>query len=227
MDLGRLAELYFNLDIAQKYLPALLRGLWITVSLSVGVVIAGISMGLALALLRLIIPRWGVEALRLWVDCFRAVPPLAVILLLYFGLPSVGVSLSAFWVIWVTLTLILAAFAEEIFWGGLTAIPKGQWEGARSTGLSFGETLRFVILPQAIKICVPSLTNRTIGITKNTALGTAIGMPELLNEAQVAQSFSGNATPLVLAAIGYLIIFMPVVALAGRLEKRMTWGAKS
>lgn len=227
MDLGRLAELYFNLDIAQKYLPALLRGLWITVSLSVGVVIAGIAMGLALALLRLIIPRWGVELLRLWVDCFRAVPPLAVILLLYFGLPSVGVSLSAFWVIWVTLTLILAAFAEEIFWGGLTAIPKGQWEGARSTGLGFGETLRFVILPQAIKICVPSLTNRTIGITKNTALGTAIGMPELLNEAQVAQSFSGNATPLVLAAIGYLIIFMPVVALAGRLEKRMTWGAKS
>lgn len=227
MDLGRLTELYFNLDIAQKYLPALLRGLWITVSLSVGVVIAGIAMGLALALLRLIIPRWGVELLRLWVDCFRAVPPLAVILLLYFGLPSVGVSLSAFWVIWVTLTLILAAFAEEIFWGGLTAIPKGQWEGARSTGLGFGETLRFVILPQAIKICVPSLTNRTIGITKNTALGTAIGMPELLNEAQVAQSFSGNATPLVLAAIGYLIIFMPVVALAGRLEKRMTWGAKS
>lgn len=148
-------------------------------------------------------------------------------LLLFFGLPSVGVSISAFWVIWITLTLILSAFAEEIFWAGLEAIPAGQWEAARSTGMTQPQALRDVVLPQAFKICVPQLTNRTIGITKNTALGTAIGMPELLNEAQTALSFSGNATPLLMAAVGYLIIFLPLMAIAGYLERSMTWGKKA
>jgi len=226
MDLTGLIDLFFNPVVAARYLPDLLRGLWVTVSLSVVVVISGLACGLALALLRLVSNRYGVSLIRLWVDCFRAMPPLAVVLLLYFGLPGLGIRLSAYWVLWLTLTAILAAFSEEIFWAGITSIGKGQWEASRSTGLTNGQTLRYVILPQALKMCVPPLTNRAIAITKNTALGTAIGMPELLNEAQTAQSFSGNATPLILASLGYLIIFMPVMALAGRLEKRMTWGAR-
>ena len=226
MDIARLIDVFLNAAVAERYLPDLLRGAWMTVSLSLIVVVAGLLLGLALALIRRVSPRVVVEILRLWVDCLRAVPPLALILPLYFGLPSLGITLSAFWVLWLTLTCILAAFAEEIFWAGITAIGKGQWEAARSTGLSNGQTLAYVILPQAFKICVPPLTNRAIAITKNTALGTAIGMPELLNEAQTAQSFSGNATPLIMAAVGYLIIFMPVMALAARLEKRMAWGGR-
>lgn len=227
MDLSRLIDVFFNASVAVEYLPALLRGAWVTVSLAIVVVICGLSLGLALALARLVAPRWLVEILRLWVDCMRAIPPLALLLLMYFGLPSLGVTLSAGWVLGLVLTAILAAFAEEIFWAGIVAIPNGQWEGARSTGLTQGQTLRHVILPQAMKICLPPLTNRTIGITKNTALGTAIGMPELLNEAQTAQAFSGNATPLILAAMGYLIIFIPLTALAGRIESRMAWGRKA
>lgn len=226
MDIARLIDVFLNATVAERYLPDLLRGAWMTVSLSLIVVVAGLLLGLALALIRRVSPRVVVEILRLWVDCLRAVPPLALILPLYFGLPSLGITLSAFWVLWLTLTCILAAFAEEIFWAGITAIGKGQWEAARSTGLSNGQTLAYVILPQAFKICVPPLTNRAIAITKNTALGTAIGMPELLNEAQTAQSFSGNATPLIMAAVGYLIIFMPVMALVARLEKRMAWGGR-
>jgi polar amino acid transport system permease protein len=226
MDLGRLAEVFLNPVVAERYLPDLIRGAWVTVSLSLIVVVAGLIFGLALALIRRVSPRILVELLRLWVDCLRAVPPLALLLPLYFGLPSIGITLSAFWVLWLTLTCVLAAFAEEIFWAGISAIGTGQWEAARSTGLTNGQTLAYVILPQAFKICVPPLTNRAIAITKNTALGTAIGMPELLNEAQTAQSFSGNATPLILAAVGYLIIFMPVMALAARLEKRMAWGGR-
>jgi len=226
MDLHGLIALFFNVDVAVQYLPDLLAGLWVTLSLSVVIVVSGLSLGLALAVVRLMSHRYVVMLLRLWVDCFRAAPPLAVVLLMYFGLPSLGITLSAYWVLWLTLTVILAAFCEEIFWAGIASIGKGQWEAARSTGLTNAGTFRYVILPQAMKMCVPPLTNRAISITKNTALGTAIGMPELLNEAQTALSFSGNATPLILAAIGYLIIFMPVMALAGRLEKRMVWGAR-
>ena len=139
-----------------------------------------------------------------FVDVFRALPPLVPVLLIYFGLPNVGISLPCFAVLWLVLSLVLAAFAEEIFWAGILSMPKGQWEAARSTGLTLSADARLVVLPQAIRLGVPPLTNRTIAITKNTALGTVIGVGEILNQATTAQSFSGNATPLMMGAIAYL-----------------------
>src|SRR5205823_6323071 len=118
---------------------------------------------------------------------------------------------------------LLAAFAEEIFWAGILSIPKGQWEAARSTGLGFLGTLAYVVLRQAIRLTVPPLTNRTIAITKNTALGTVIGVGEILNQATTAQSFSGNATPLMMGAIAYVILFIPVVVFGRLLETRFAW----
>jgi polar amino acid transport system permease protein len=226
MDLARLADVYFNAAVAAKYLPDLLRGAWVTVQLSLVIIVTGAALGLGLALLRLAAAAWLGWLIRLWVDCLRALPPLALILLLYFGLPNIGLALPTFSVLWLTLSCVLAAFAEEIFWAGLVATGRGQWEAARSTGLAQGQTLRYVILPQAMRLCIPPLTNRAIAITKNTALGTTIGMPELLNEAMTAQSFSGNATPLILACAGYLLIFLPLIWLAGRLERGMRWGAR-
>lgn len=219
-------SLFFNINVALEYLPELLWGAWITIALSFSIILTGLFLGLILALWRRSAHRYTVVWIRFVIDCFRAVPPLAVVLLLYFGLPSFGIMLSAFWVMWLTLSLILASFAEEIFWAGLCSVSKGQWEAGRSSGLTNLQTIRYIVLPQAFKICIPPLTNRSIAITKNTALGTAIGMPELLNEAQIAQSFSGSPTPLVLAALGYLIIFIPMISLAGKLERKMSWGGK-
>jgi polar amino acid transport system permease protein len=159
----------------------------------------------------------------LFVDIFRALPPLVLILIMYFGLPGVGLNLSAYVVLWLALSLVLAAFAEEVFWAGILSVRKGQWDAARSTGLGFGQTLLSVILPQAVRLAVPPLTNRTIAITKNTALGSVIGVGEVINQAQTAVSLAGNATPLMMAAIGYLIIFAPVVALGSVVEKRFAW----
>ena len=153
----------------------------------------------------------------------RALPPLVFILLLYFGLPGVGINLTGFEVTWLTLSLVLAAFSEEIFRAGILAVPKGQWEASRSTGLGFGQTLVYVIMPQAFRLTVPPLTNRTIGITKNTALGTVVGVGEILNQATTGQSFSGNASPLVLGAIAYLILFVPVVIFGRWVETRFAW----
>ena len=100
---------------------------------------------------------------------------------------------------------------------------RGQWDAARSTGLTFLDTLAFVVLPQTFRMVLPPLVNRTIAITKNTALGTVIGVPELLNQATTAVSFLSNATPLTLAAIGYLVIFVPVVLLGSWLEQRFAF----
>ena len=125
--------------------------------------------------------------------------------------------------LWLGLTLVLAAFAEEIFWAGILSVRKGQWEAARSTGLGFSETLAYIIIPQAVRMTVAPLTNRTIAITKNTALGTVIGVSEILNQATTAQSFSGSATPLMMGAIAYIVLFIPIVALGRWIETRFAW----
>ena len=102
-------------------------------------------------------------------------------------------------------------------------ISQGQWDAARATGMSYTQSLLAVVLPQAVRLCVPPLANRVIVITKNTALGTVIGVPEILNQATTATSFSGNATPLMMGAIAYVVLFVPVVILGRWLETRFAW----
>jgi polar amino acid transport system permease protein len=154
------------------------------------------------------------------VDILRALPPLVVVLIIYFGLPSVGVVIPSAVVLWLSLSAILAAFSEEVFWAGITSTPTGQWMAARSTGLSFFQTLCYVILPQAVRVAIPPLTNRTIAITKNTALGSAIGVNEILGQATSAEAFSANATPLLIASVLYVLIFIPLVIASHALERR-------
>jgi polar amino acid transport system permease protein len=216
-------EAFFTPKVIAATWPLILKGMLVTIEIAVAVVVTGLALGLGLAVLRSLQIRALNVALIVYVDILRALPPLVLILVVYFGLPNVGISLSAFAVLWLVLALVLAAFAEEIFWSGITAVRKGQWEAARSTGLTQLQTLIHVILPQAIRICIPPLTNRTIAITKNTALGTVIGVPEIINQATTQVSFLGNATPLMLGAIAYLILFMPVVALGAHIERRFAW----
>ena len=195
----------------------------VTIEIALAVVITGIALGLVLAVVR----AWRVLPVNalivVFVDVFRALPPLVLVLLVYFGLPNVGINLPSFAVLWLVLALVLAAFAEEIFWAGILSVRKGQWEAARSTGLGFAQTLAYVVLPQAIRLTVPPLTNRTIAITKNTALGSVIGVPEILNVATTAESFVGNATPLTMGALAYVALFVPVVIFGRWLETRYAW----
>jgi len=219
----RFVETFFKPAIIAQYWPDILKGVGVTLEIALAVVVAGLLLGLALASLRAyrIAP---VNALIVvFVDLLRALPPLAAILIIYFGLPSVGINLPSFVTLWLVLSFVLAAFAEEIIWAGIISTPRGQWEAARSTGLTFSTTLAHVVLPQAIRLGVPPLTNRTIAITKNTALGTVIGVGEILNEATTAQSFTGNATPLMMGAIAYIALFVPVVVLGRWIETRFAW----
>jgi polar amino acid transport system permease protein len=195
----------------------------VTIEIAVLVVITGLVLGLALAVLRTLRNRLLDFLIVIFIDLFRAIPPLVAVLLIYFGLPNVGIKIPSFAVLWLVLSLVLAAFAEEIFWAGIVSVRRGQWEAARSTGLGAGQTLAFVVLPQAIRLAVPPLTNRTIAIIKNTALGTVIGVPEIINNATTAVSFLGNATPLMMGAIAYLILFAPIVALGSWIERRFAW----
>jgi polar amino acid transport system permease protein len=220
---SRFLDTFFKWDVIERYFAAIMKGVVVTIEIAAAVVVTGILLGLALALVRAFRVLAINALIVVFVDMFRALPPLVLVLLVYFGLPNVGINLPSFAVLWLVLSLVLAAFAEEIFWAGIVSIPKGQWEASRSTGLSFLDTLAYIVLPQAIRLTVPPLTNRTIAITKNTALGTVIGVGEILNQATTAQSFSGNATPLMMGAIAYVILFIPVVVLGRLLETRFAW----
>jgi len=219
----RFLDTFFNAKVMAKYLPDILSGVVLTIELALAVVVAGLLAGLILALIRSL----GIRPIN-WliifvVDVFRSLPPLVVIVLVYFGLPSAGFSPSAFISTWMSLALVLMAFAEEIFWAGITSTPRGQWEAARSTGLSFAQTLLYVVLPQAMRLTIAPLTNRTIAITKGTALGTVVALHEILGMASSAVSNSYNPSPLMLGAAAYLVLFLPVVVAARWIETRFAW----
>src|SRR4051795_7565274 len=220
---SRFLDAFFKPELMARYAPAIAQGALTTVEIALAVVLTGLALGLALAVVR----SFRLAPLNFlivgFVDILRALPPLVLVLLVFFGLPNIGINLPSFAVLWVVLSLVLAAFAEEIFWAGILSIPKGQWEAARSTGFGFLGTLVNIVLPQAIRLTVPPITNRTVAITKNTALGMVIGVPEILNQATSAQSFSGNATPLMMGALAYIVLFIPVVAFGRFLETRFAW----
>jgi len=220
---NRFLETFFNAKVMIKYLPDILHGMVITIELALLVVATGLTAGLALALVRSLAIRPLNWLIIFVVDLFRSLPPLVIIVLMYFGLPAVDISPTGFVSTWLSLAFVLMAFSEEIFWAGITSIPRGQWEAARSTGLSFGQTLRDVILPQAFRLTIPPLTNRTIAITKGTSLGTVVAVSEILGAASSAVSNSYSPSPLMMGAAAYLVLFLPVV-IAGRwIETKFAW----
>ena len=219
----RFADTFLNYEVMARYAPKILEGTWVTIQLAAAIVIAGIVAGLALAMVRTFRLKAVNFFIVLAVDVLRALPPLVIIILFYFALPTVGIRMSAWLATWLALSLVLMAFSEEIFWAGILAVPKGQWEAARSTGLTFLQTLRAVVLPQAVRLTIPPLTNRAIVITKNTALGAVVAVGEILYQAQSAYSFSYNPSPLILGAAAYLILFIPVVYFGRWIETRFAW----
>jgi len=221
--MAKFADTFLNWEVMAQYAPKIVEGFFVTIQLAVAVVVTGIACGLLLAVAR----TFRLKALNffivLGVDVLRALPPLVLIMILYFALPTVGVRFSGFVATWLALSAILAAFSEEIFWAGILAVPRGQWEAARSTGLGFMQAMSHVVLPQAVRLTIPPLTNRTIAITKGTALGATVAVGEILYQAQTGYSFSYNPSPLTLGAIAYLILFIPVVWFGRWVETRFAW----
>jgi polar amino acid transport system permease protein len=222
-----LVDGFFNARVAREALPSVIAGFGVTLELGLLVAITGGAGGLFLAVVRS--AQWKPVNLliALFADFFRTIPPLVLIVLLYFGAPGMGVSMSGFLCAWIALALILVAFTEEIFWAGIVATPKGQWEASRSTGLTSLQTLAWVVLPQAARMTIAPLTNRAIVTMKGTAYASVVAVPEILGAAQSSVSTSFNATPLLLGAVAYLVLFIPLIALGRRVERRFEWKARS
>lgn len=222
MDL--IVETFFNLDVLKEMYPFLLDGLWMTLRLCVAIVPLGIVAGLFVAVLFSFRFRPLSWLMIVYVDFFRSFPPLVLLIFIYYGLPFVGVDIPDFAAVVLALTLNTSSYYGEIFRAGIESIPRGQWEAARSTGLGFLRTLRYVVVPQAARNVAPDLTSNTLEVIKVTSLASVVALPELLRLARVAQGITYNPTPLIAAAAIYFVMLWPLVRLLSRMERRMIAG---
>ncbi|MBB3952479.1 amino acid ABC transporter permease [Aureimonas jatrophae] len=210
---------FFNVDVLWNAFPLLLSGLGRTVLLGFLSIALGLVGGLGLALARL----YGAKPVRwlaiAYIDVFRALPVLVWLVVVYYALPFVGIRFSPFFAATFALATVSSAYAAEIFRAGIEAIPRGQFEAADALGLHAWAKMRRVILPQAIRIVIPPLTNNSINVLKDTALASVVALPDLLKQATQAQALAANPSPLIGAAILYLLILLPLVRLVSRFEQ--------
>ena len=211
---------FLNPEIISKVWLYLLKGLGTTALLSLMVVPLGLASGLAVAALWSLRKRWLNGLLIVYVDFFRAFPPLVLLLFIYFGFPFVGIEVPAIVAVAIGFLLNTSSYYGEIFRAGIESVPRGQWEAARSTGLSWAQTMTSVVVPQATRNVLPDLLSNTLEVVKLTTLASVVAIPELLNAARNAQALTYNATPIVLAALMYLVLLWPVVRLISRLEHK-------
>ena len=206
-------EVFFNWRVFQEALPGLLVGLRLTVALGLSSILFSSLLGMAIALMRLYIPWPWRSVFVAFIDVMRAMPLLVMLILVYYALPFVGVTLSPFAAALWAISLVGSAYAAEIFRAGIQAIPIGQFEAAQSLGLTSWQVMGEIVLPQAVKIVIPPLTNNAIALIKDTALASVVAMPELLKQATQEQALAANPTPLVGAALLYLLLLLPLVRL--------------
>jgi len=214
-----IGQQFLNIEIMLKVWPLLMRGFATTLYLCALTIPLGLIGGLGIALILLSrsrLTRWFVIAL---VDLFRAAPPLVLLILIYSGLPFAGIRLSPTAAVCLAFFCNTSSYYGEIYRAGIESIGRGQWEAARSTGLNGFETLTFVVLPQAVRNVLPDLVSNTVEVVKLTSIASVVSFPELLYSADMARSVTFNSSPVVLAAIVYLLLLWPLVRLISRLER--------
>lgn len=170
----------FDFGAIVRGLPYLLKGAGLTIVITAAAMVLGLVLGMAAALASQPPGRLARGLIRAYVEAFRNTPLLIQIFIVYFGLPGLGIRLSPFLSGLCALTLYVAAYNTEIFRAGLEAVPHGQREAARSTGLNPWQEARYVVIPQAIRIAFPALGNNLVSLLKNTSLVSTIGMVELM-----------------------------------------------
>ena len=207
----------------QQNLKFLIDGLYYTMALSVTAICVSIIVGLLIALPGLSSKRVPRSINRVYVEMVRAVPILVLILWVYYGLPQVaGISISVFWAGVLALAISDSAFQAEIFRAGIQSINRGQYEAATSISLNYRDTMRFVILPQAIKRILPALGNQLVYMLKMSSLVSVIGMQELTRRANelVVTEYRPLEIYTVLV-IEYLVVILIVSAGVRWLERRL------
>lgn len=216
-------ENLFDFELAWKSLPYLLEGIPVTLSVSIIGMFLGLLLGFILSLARSskrILLRWPA---RIYISFMRGTPIIVFLFILYFGLPVIGLNLSAILAASLAFGLNSAAYIAEINRSSLSSIDQGQWESAKALNLSYWQTMHKIILPQATRIALPPLTNVFMSIVQSTSLAAVITVPELFQKAQiVAGRTFDSMTMYILVALIYWPICIVIGFMQNRLESRFS-----
>jgi polar amino acid transport system substrate-binding protein len=205
-----------------KYLPLLLRGAVTTVELSVLAMALAVLAGLVVVLLRL----YGIAPLRwlarAYVEVIRGTPLLIQLFLIYYGLPEIGIRLNAFLAAILGLGLNYAASEAENYRAGIESIPHGQMEAAHALGMNRWQTLQHIVLPQALRVVIPPVTNDFIAMFKDSSIVSVITMVELTKVYGMLAMSTYDYIGLGLMTAGiYFALSYPASIFAGRLERKL------
>ncbi len=217
----------FSWSVVIQGLPLLLKGAVLTIVISAAAMVLAILGGMVFAVLSQIRNPVVRFLVRTYVEIFRNTPLLIQLFIFYFGLPQLGVSLSPLTCGIVALTLYTAAYNVEIFRAGLEAVPRGQQEAARATGLSPFQEAVYVVIPQALRISFPALGNNLVSLVKNSSLVSTIGLADLMFQAnQIAftdfRSFEAYGTAVVLYVLIVLVLTRVINFVDARLSLRQS-----
>ena len=224
---------FFDIQYGKEVFPTVVKGLWINLQLTFfgGLAIGIIAMGLAL--LRTtkspaLTPfRFLATA---YVDIFRGAPLILIILLVGFGVPALrlqGISSNVIVLGTIAVVLTYSAYVAEVIRSGILSIHPSQRAAARSLGLTSGQTMRFVVLPQALRRVVPPLLNDFVSLLKDTGLVSILGVTDAVRAAQINASRTFNYTPYVVAAILFLLITIPMTRYTDRAIRQRTQAQNS
>ncbi len=207
---------FLDWDIYKESFPEILHAFWLNVKLFCVAEALILPAALFLAVLRALPGPvfFPIRALAIaYADLFRGIPTILVISILGFGMPALGLSWlpqsEFFWAV-VALVLVYTAYVSEVYRSGIESVHASQNAAARSLGLTHGQSLRFVVLPQAVRRVIPPLLNDFIGLQKDTALVGTLGVVEAFKQAQIDQSATFNGTPYLVAATLFVAITIPL-----------------
>jgi polar amino acid transport system permease protein len=206
---------------AQGFLPILLQGVGMTVLVTLCALALATALGLVWALMRTSGTRWLAWPALAFTNTIRGIPILVQLFYIYFVLPDLGVDLTAFQAGVIGLGIAYSAYMGEVFRSGLLAIEKGQVEAARSLGLSRGQVLWLIVLPQAVRIVLPPYGNNLIMLLKDSSQASVITVAEISTQARlIASSTFKNQEVWTMAALLYLCLSIPLIIAVSYLEKR-------
>lgn len=189
-----------SIQLIIESLPHLLKGAVFTLELSIGGMFFGLLLGFILALMRMSSRLSVCWLARFYISIFRGTPLIAQLFMIYYGLPQFGIELNPVPAAMIGLSLNTAAYTSETLRAAIFSIDKGQWEAAASIGMTRWQTLHRAILPQAVRVALPPLSNSFISLVKDTSLAATIQVPELFRQAQLITSRTMEVFTMYLAA---------------------------
>ena len=226
---------YFDWDSARPYFGDLARGFWVTIQIALLAELICLSLGMVLAVMRQAgrgatstAGRIGGKVVRgiaiTYINVFRAIPALLVLVLMAGSFPFLPVpvikDLSTFQIAFLALGIVYAAYIAEVYRAGIESVDRGQTEAARSLGMSSNQTMRLIVVPQAVRRVLPPLMNDFIALTKDVALVSVIAVHDVVAVARDAQSVTFNSSTLIVAAVFYLAFTLPLIWLLDRIIAR-------